>query len=82
MVAPPGTTLQNNINDLIFEYYRYACEIQKHTKHTLFLVFEKRDSGDPHCVYNIVKEHSSSEKILLSKTHFGRLVGAASYIIN
>jgi len=34
---------------------------QKHTKHTLFRVFEGRDSGARHCVYNLVKEHSSFE---------------------
>ena len=31
--------------------------IQKHTKHTLFRVFECWDSGVQHCVYNLVKEH-------------------------
>ena len=35
---------------------------QKHTKHTLFRVFEGRDSEVQHCVSNLVKEHSSSEK--------------------
>ena len=64
MVAPPGTTFKNNINDLIFAHLRYACVIQKHTKHTLFVVFLGRDSGFQHCVYNLVKEHSS-----LGNTH-------------
>ena len=36
MVAPLGATFQSNIYDLIFAQERYACEIQKHTKHTLF----------------------------------------------
>ena len=33
--------------------------IQKHTKRTLFRVFDERDSGVRHCVRNLVKEHSS-----------------------
>jgi hypothetical protein len=63
MVAPPGATFQNNINDLIFISWRYACEIQKHTTRTLFRVFECLDSGVQHCVRNLVKEHSSSREI-------------------
>ena len=33
--------------------------IKKHTKHTLFRVFECWDYEVRHCVYNLVKEHSS-----------------------
>ena len=59
MVAPSGTTFQMNINDLIFANLRYACVIQKHTKHTLFRVFEGIESGVQHCVSNLVQEHGS-----------------------
>ena len=45
MVAPPGATFQNNINDLIFAHQCYACEIQKHTKHTLFACFGREIPG-------------------------------------
>ena len=37
--------------------------VQKHTKHTLFRVFEYWDFGVQHCVSNLVKEHSIHEKL-------------------
>ena len=58
-IPPPGTIFQCNINDLVFAHLRYACRIQKHTKHTLFHVFVCGDSEVQHCVSNLVKEHSS-----------------------
>ena len=59
MVVPPGTTLKSNINGLIFAYSRYACEIQKHTKYTLFRVFECLDPEFRHCVCDLAREHIS-----------------------
>ena len=44
--------------------------IQKHTKHTLFRVFEYWDSGVEHCAYNLVKKHSSCCLNSLSCTRF------------
>jgi len=45
---------------IFIEQPRYAYEIQKHTKRTLFHVFECLESEVRHCVSNLVKEHSSA----------------------
>ena len=66
MVAPPGTTFQRNINDLIFERSRYAYAIQKHTKHTLFRVYVCGDSESRLRVPSLVEEQSSCIDFWLS----------------
>ena len=37
---------------------KFEYKVQKHTKHTLFRVFECLDAGVPHCVRNLVQEYS------------------------
>ena len=51
-----NTTHKSKID--FIEHPSYACEIQKHTKHTLFAVLICWDAGVRHFVYNLVKEHS------------------------
>ncbi|MGA0315604.1 MAG: hypothetical protein ACO3MJ_09490, partial [Alphaproteobacteria bacterium] len=55
------TTSRPLLRDTVF--YPNQLKYQKYTKHTLFRVFECLVFGAQHCVYNLVKEHSSSVRM-------------------